>query len=465
MASTILADNGVSSGSAGIKTSADSTGVLALQTTTSGGAATTAVTIGTDQSVTFAGNITLNNGAADGAQFSLSSSGYSDWNIDNYSGNFRWYYNATEYMRLNNSGNLGLGVTPSAWGSSWKSLDMAYATTLATNDSGTAAFGSNWRNDGANYIYKSGGYAGMYLSSSATSSVHRWYTAPSGSTGGTISFTQAMTLDASGNLLLGATSTSMSSLYKTIDVGWSGNSIIGWGPSDISVASGMYYNGGWKYSATNSFGASHYEQYYGEHYWATAAGTSHSAGDAVSGLTTRMKLDSSGNLLVGTTSTSVTNGGFILYPSAGEMYWDIGHKTGTTSGAYFGAFRHNGTIIGGITQNGTTGVTYATSSDYRLKENIAPMTGALEKVAQLKPCTYTWKADGADGQGFIAHELQAVVPDAVVGAKDAVDADGNPKYQGIDTSFLVATLTAAIQEQQAIITQLQADVAALKGQA
>ena len=90
------------------------------------------------------------------------------------------------------------------------------------------------------------------------------------------------------------------------------------------------------------------------------------------------------------------------------------------------------------------------------------MTGALAKVAQLNPVTYKWKLDGTEAQGFIAHELQAVVPDCVTGEKDAVDAEGNPKYQGIDTSFLVATLTAAIQEQQALIIQLQADVAALK---
>jgi hypothetical protein len=87
----------------------------------------------------------------------------------------------------------------------------------------------------------------------------------------------------------------------------------------------------------------------------------------------------------------------------------------------------------------------------------------LAKVALLKPCTYKWNADGSDGQGFIAHELQEVVEGCVTGEKDAVDAEGNPRYQGIDTSFLVATLTAAIQEQQALITQLQADVAALKG--
>jgi hypothetical protein len=74
------------------------------------------------------------------------------------------------------------------------------------------------------------------------------------------------------------------------------------------------------------------------------------------------------------------------------------------------------------------------------------MTGALATVAKLKPVTYNWKVDGSNGQGFIAHELAEVVPDCVTGEKDAVDTEGNPQYQGIDTSFLVATLTAAIQE-------------------
>ena len=158
------------------------------------------------------------------------------------------------------------------------------------------------------------------------------------------------------------------------------------------------------------------------------------------------------------------------------------------------SFARQGTEVGSV-QITTTATSYVTSSDYRLKENIAPMTGALAKVALLKPVTYKWKLNGLDGQGFIAHELQAVVPDCVLGEKDGTqmqpyeitpavnatyDEDGNeltpaieavmgerevPKYQGIDTSFLVATLTAAIQEQQALITQLTARITALEGAA
>ena len=77
------------------------------------------------------------------------------------------------------------------------------------------------------------------------------------------------------------------------------------------------------------------------------------------------------------------------------------------------------------------------------------MTGALAKVAALKPVTYKWNVDGSDGEGFIAHELAEVCPNAVTGEKDAVDANGKPIHQGVDTSFLVATLVSAIQELKA----------------
>jgi hypothetical protein len=136
---------------------------------------------------------------------------------------------------------------------------------------------------------------------------------------------------------------------------------------------------------------------------------------------------------------------------------------GSASGSnYFSFRRPDNTVTGSITQSGSTTISFTTSSDYRLKENIIPMTGALAKVSALKPVTYTWKEDGSAGQGFIAHELQEVVSDCVVGEKDAVDAEGNPQYQGVDTSFLVATLTAAIQEQQAIINDLKARVETLE---
>jgi len=200
-----------------------------------------------------------------------------------------------------------------------------------------------------------------------------------------------------------------------------------------------------------------------------------------SGVTERARIDSNGNFFINATS----------FPAVGTERFGVQGNTGiaaafttNSASAPTGFFSNistgtvnlvrfssgpSGTTVGNITGNGTNAA-YNTSSDYRLKNSIAPMTGALAKVALLKPCTYKWNVDGSDGQGFIAHELQEVVEGCVTGEKDAVDAEGNPQYQGIDTSFLVATLTAAIQELKAIvdgqavlIAAQGAEIAALKG--
>jgi hypothetical protein len=177
----------------------------------------------------------------------------------------------------------------------------------------------------------------------------------------------------------------------------------------------------------------------------------------------RARIDSSGNLLVGTTSAAQNTSGLkVLAAGSGR---GITYGASGTADVDFSEFYRNTegslTRVGYIRTNGSS-TTYSTSSDYRLKENVQPMTGALAKVAALNPVTYTWKATGENSQGFIAHELQAVVPDCVTGEKDAVDAEGNPIYQGVDTSFLVATLTAALQEAHGLIKDLQARVEVLE---
>jgi hypothetical protein len=169
------------------------------------------------------------------------------------------------------------------------------------------------------------------------------------------------------------------------------------------------------------------------------------------------RFDSSGNLLVGKTTTATATLGWSFGSDRGNAKFSAGNYMifNRDDNDILINFRRSDSSVGTITVN-TTNTAYNTSSDYRLKEDIAPMTGALAKVAALKPCTYKWKVDGSDGQGFIAHELAEVAPGCVTGAKDAVDADGNPVYQGIDTSFLVATLTAAIQELTARVQALEA---------
>lgn len=194
--------------------------------------------------------------------------------------------------------------------------------------------------------------------------------------------------------------------------------------------------------------------------------------DGSSGITERARITSGGSFLVSTTSTDPIGAkviGAAITPSLNIMANDaramaLGRYTNTGDLAQFFYFGANLVNVGSISTNGTS-TSYNTTSDYRLKENVQPMQNALAKIAQLNPVTYTWKADGSDGQGFIAHELQAVCPDAVTGEKDAVDKNGRPIYQGVDTSFLVATLTKAIQELKAELDAAKADIDALKGAA
>jgi hypothetical protein len=240
--------------------------------------------------------------------------------------------------------------------------------------------------------------------------------------------------------------------------------------------------GAFKYITTEY--ASFYQQYQGQHQWFNAP--SGTAGNAIT-FTQAMTLNASGNLLLGQT----TSGGYRLEltnSGATPVYVNRATNTGSLID-----FANGAGILGNISTNSFS-IAYNTTSDYRLKENVQPLTGALTRIAALKPCTYTWKlALNETSEGFIAHELAEVVPDCVTGEKDAtreeeyevspaipavLDEEGNevtpaveavmgtrtvPVYQSIDTSFLVATLTAAIQEQQALIINLTSRLEALEG--
>ena len=185
----------------------------------------------------------------------------------------------------------------------------------------------------------------------------------------------------------------------------------------------------------------------------------------------RMRIDSSGRFAIGTASPSANT--VTTTATASASVWPLhvlGNDYGTIiklsasgggQGVYF-VVGSSDTYVGAIVLSGSA-TSYNTASDYRLKENVQPMSGALEKISALKPVTYDWKDIGTTGQGFIAHELKAVVPECVTGEKDELDAEGKPRYQGVDTSFLVATLTAALQEQQALIEALTTRITALEG--
>ena len=175
-----------------------------------------------------------------------------------------------------------------------------------------------------------------------------------------------------------------------------------------------------------------------------------------------------GNLLVGTTTvgpgynnsttgSNISSDGTLYSSKTGNITTVVNNNT---SGNQLVAYCYQGTIKGSVTLNGTTGVLYNVTSDYRLKENVQPMTTGLATVCALKPVTYDWIGVNEKGEGFIAHELQEVIPLAVTGEKDAVNENGSIKSQGVDYSKVVVHLVAAIQELSAEVEALKAKVGA-----
>jgi hypothetical protein len=182
----------------------------------------------------------------------------------------------------------------------------------------------------------------------------------------------------------------------------------------------------------------------------------------------RLRIDTNGNVLVGLTSIGGAYGKITSRGLTGS-YYALRCDTATAASDSVAAFSNPNGVVGTITTSGSA-TSYVTSSDYRLKEDDVPMTGATERVKALRPINFAWKVDGSRVDGFLAHEVQEIVPEAITGVKDAMrdeeyevtaavlDDDGNvvteavmgtrsvPEMQGIDQSKLVPLLTAALQE-------------------
>ena len=131
------------------------------------------------------------------------------------------------------------------------------------------------------------------------------------------------------------------------------------------------------------------------------------------------------------------------------------NNNNSTGTIYKMDFRQNNTSVGRITAT-SSGLSLTSGSDYRLKENVTELTGATDRLKQLTPKRFNF-IDEPDitVDGFLAHEVSSIVPEAIDGEKDAVDADGNPKYQTIDQSKLVPLLVATIKELEARIAALE----------
>ena len=167
----------------------------------------------------------------------------------------------------------------------------------------------------------------------------------------------------------------------------------------------------------------------------------------------------SGNILVGktvdddnTNGCRLSNNGLISGTRSGNVSGIFGRNDSVGN---LVLFRQDSTQVGRIVVTAST-TSYVTSSDYRLKENVVELTGALDRVSQLKPSRFNFIADADKTvDGFLAHEVQDIVPEAISGEKDAVDEEGNPEYQGIDQSKLVPLLVGAIKELEARVKELE----------
>jgi hypothetical protein len=355
---------------------------------------------------------------------------------------------ATERMRINSRGNLGLGVAPSAWGSGWTAMQIRSGGLALWTDGGQRSFiSTNLYYDGTNRIYQTTGYATEYNQSG--DGKHQWYTAASGTAGNAITFTQTMTLDASGNLGIGNTSPSTSlGASKGLVIYDSNNSpqirlqtsITGSGTTDgglIAVDSSspalMYV---WNYeNGTLIFGTNNTE---------------------------RMRITSAGSLLVGTTTTygKITSqqndsggyegAGLTMVRSSNTNRWSF-VIAASTDDLYLG---YNAADRGYF--NISTGA-YSAVSDGRLKKNIADISYGLNEILALRSVTYNMNDQedtGVKALGFIAQEAMQVIPESVSEMMGGM--------YGMDKLAIVPVLVKAIQEQQAIINDLTTRLTALE---
>jgi hypothetical protein len=364
--------------------------------------------------------------------------------------------------------NLGVGVTPSA--STLPTIQSEHG--VLSGNSGINIIQNSFYN--TNFKYTGTGLATRYYQGAGK---HEWYTAASGTAGNAITFTQAMTLDASGNLGVGTTSpTDQVTLYGgKLRIS---NSTTG---TSSGLVAGMNSNDAYISNQANGY---------------LLFGTNN---------TERARIDSSGNLLVGTTSNAfssrlavqgtagistpdVTVG--IPVNSSGNTCFTIARSAATNGYAQIETFLAgiggakliiNATNTGevlvcGTTDNGAynlqcngTGVwgagAYVNGSDERIKENIVPIVSGLDVIEKLNPVTYrykdTWSKDQSTQTGFIAQEL-LVAMEGKNYVDGVVQQGGSEGYYSVAYQNIIPILTKAIQEQQALITQLTARITALE---
>ena len=410
-------------------------------------------------------------GSGNGLLLGVDASGNSVINAQGGGINLYTYVAGLLRTTIDSSGNLGLGVTPSAWAfSGSQALQVKNASFVGYLN--RAYMSANlYFNSSGSPLYIASDFATQYVQINGE---NRWYTAPSGTAGNAISFTQAMTLDASGRLMLGRTNLSANAGIFEVDGNGPGATVytakfsnsntgsniynvVTWGQGQSGTAAGYIGTGG------SAVGNASFQNNF-------VIGTQNSSplvfntGDAE-----RARIDSSGNLLVGTTdgstgnklaingSMAFINGASIpqvnYYSSASTIEFVNRNSGGSKTFSWY----YQASGAGSPATLSTSGV-WTNASDARGKENIADIHYGLDTVMALQPRQYDVKSDGSHAVGFVAQEVLPVVPELV----HVTRRTENDEFYGLDYGSMTAVLVKAIQEQQALINDLRARVAALE---
>jgi hypothetical protein len=326
--------------------------------------------------------------------------------------------NNTERMRVNSSGNVGIGTTSPAY-----KLQVSSTTFIE------GTFGDP--NTDAAYrlkFYDNGGVhndPGIGLDGSGGGGEKMWFNAYDGFYWNLGTQGVKMTLTGTGKVGIGNTSPNAPLQFQTIvstrkivlfEVGNNDYQFYGFGIEGNTLVYSVGDNGD-------------------DHVFFSGQGSSSRREIA--------RLKGNGDILFGT-STKANDFTYFELATNNRRILNIGSST--TSQQTLVNFRNPNGVVGELQTDGST-TSFVTSSDYRLKENVVEMTDALDRVSQLKPSRFNFIANpDKTYDGFLAHEVQDIVPEAISGDKDEVDEDGNEKYQGIDQSKLVPLLVGAIQE-------------------